>query len=219
MESLFSLRYQWILFIFVFLSAFAQAEEKLFIPFDDRAWKIGFEAQTQDEKLKELVLQNEEIEDWSELFTVQIFNGLPASTSEFVTALEKTFKKNLSPQESLQFKIMEKDPFNIFENSFISNTTTNNEYNIGRVIKGRNDLYYLQYSTKDERLFKQNQEAWIQRLKSAYLASVPHENQQGRWLSFTSKSVHDQGKLLNYPTGSRIVNKKKLHYGLSTPKD
>lgn len=211
--------------LFLLLSIFLQGEEKLFCPFDDRTWKIGFETQTSDEKITELILQNEDITQWNELFTVQIFKGLAFDVSNFMKALEKISKENLSPHDTLQFKILEKDPFNIVETAFILKQNqdfllANNEYNIGCVIKGENDLlYYLRYSSKDAELFKKNEEAWIKRFKLAYAAPVAHENQQGRWLVFTSTGVMDQTQPLLPQTEYQFIENKQVGYSLSLPKD
>lgn len=210
--------------LLIFLSNFVQGEEKLFFPLDDRTWQIGFEAKVEDEKLIELILQNEEITNWSELFTVQLFENFSLSAADFVTILERSSKDNLPSQEDLDFKIINKDPLNIFESSFIFNqnkenpTTANNEYNIGRVIKGKTTLYYLHYSTKDARLFKQNKEAWIQRFKLAYTASVPHENHKEKWITLSSKGIYENGKQWTYQVAYQFIENKNAGYSLSIPK-
>jgi hypothetical protein len=211
--------------LLLFPFAFLQGEEKLFCPFDDRTWKIGYEAQNGEEKITELILFNEDINHWNELFTIQIFEGVSLLPSELVTLLEKTAKKNLSAHETLQSKIVEKDPWNILETSFIFNREqnpsiiANDEYNIARVIKGKTALYYIRYSTKDAQLFKQNQEKWIQRFKLAYIAPTPQQNQRGRWLTFTLHGAFDQDKPLTLQKEYQSVNNREVGYSLSLPKD
>lgn len=127
-----------------------------------------------------------------------------------MSILEQFSKKNLPSHDTFQFKVIEKDPMLIIETSFIYDPSKNqnsmiatDEYNIGRVIKGEKDIYYLCYSNKEANLFKQNKDAWIKKFKQAYLAPGPRENREGRWFSFTSKSVYDQGKQLNYESKHR----------------
>ncbi len=211
--------------LLIFLNACLQGEEQLFCLFDDRAWQIGFEAEIQDEKITELILQNENIMNWNELFTVQLFLGFPLSASDFVTVLERSSKESLPTQEDLEFKIIEKDPLDIFESSFIFNqnqekaTIANNEYNVGRVIKGKTTLYYLRYSTKDVNLFKQNKDAWIKRLKLAYVASAPKENSQGKWMVFNSNGIYEEEKQLTHQNEYQFIDNQNAGYSLSLPKN
>lgn len=200
-------------------------EEKLFIPFDNRAWKIGFKNNSSDESIIEMILQNEDINNWQELFTVQRFKEISISAKEFVSLLEKRSRVMLPPNETLRFKILKPDPANIFESSFISNysnadpsTISNNEYNIGRVIKGKNALYYFRYSTKDADQFDKNLNQWIKKLEMAYIASTPQTNQGERWLAFTPKGVADQTLPLNYQTDYQFIENPQFPFGLSLPK-
>lgn len=201
-------------------------EEKVFCPFDDRTWDIGFEDQTENEKIIELILKDDNIAQWNELFTLQIFDHLPVSAAEFIAALEKASKENIPSSQTLQFNIIEKDPLNIFESSFIFNQNqkppefiNNSEYNIGRVIKGKTALYYLRYSTKDSHLFEQNKESWIKRFKLAYIAEKPQKQQQGKWISFTSSGVYEQGQQLNQQNDNQFIDSQKLGYSMTFPKN
>lgn len=211
--------------LWVVFAPLLQGEEKLFCPLDDRIWKIGFETQTDQEKIIELVLQNEEITNWNELFTIQKFEGVPVSASEFIAILEKTSKQNLPEHESLRFQFLKHQSTNIFESSFISDQSKNssfsvsNEYNIGRVLKGKSALYYLRYSTKDGKLFEQNKEAWADRLELAYVASQQRKDLPGRWFTFTAKGVYDQGEPLMFQSPYQFIENHKIGFSLSIPKD
>lgn len=207
------------------LSACLLGEEKLFCPFDNRPWKIGFEDQAKNEKIVELILKDDTIAQWKELFTLQIFDNLPISAAEFVNALEKSSKKNVPSSESLRFDLIEKDPLNIFESSFIfkqdknAPSASNDEYNIGRVLKGKTALYYIRYSTKDANLFKQNKEDWVKRFKLAYIAETHRDQQEGKWISFTSSGVYEQGEQLSHQTEYQFIDNQKLGFSMTLPKN
>jgi hypothetical protein len=211
--------------LLILLISCLQGEEKLFCPMDARTWKIGFQAQNENENIVELILQNDDINHWSELFTVQQFDNLPVSATEFVAILEKTSKENTLPHQTLRFQVLKPHAMHLFESSFISQQKenfalpVNDEYNIGRILEGKSTLYYLRYSAKDVRLFEQNKESWIERLKLAYVASEPRPNQQGRWFSFTSKQVYDQGQPLAFQSPYQFIENHEMGFGLSIPKN
>lgn len=217
---------RWIISCLLLLLVFSlQGEEKLFCPMDDRAWKIGFEAQNDTENIIELILQNDDINNWNELVTVQQFDNLPVSATEFIAILEKTSKNNLPSNQTLRFQILKPDSLHLFESSFISQRKehialpVNDEYNIGRILEGKSTLYYLRYSAKDAHLFEQNKAAWMERLKLAYVASEPRPNPQGRWFTFTSKQVYDQGQPLAFHSLYQFIENREMGFALSIPKN
>ena len=82
--TLISSFFKWLTCVSILLHLSLIGEEKLFCPFDDRIWEIGFQDQTENEKIVELVLANETIAHWNELFTLQIFNHLPIQRCEVI---------------------------------------------------------------------------------------------------------------------------------------
>jgi hypothetical protein len=53
----------------------------------------------------------------------------------------------------------------------------------------------------------------------AFEGSAPKENQEGRWLVFTSTGVYDGGKSLVPQTEYQFIENKKVGYSLSIPKE
>ena len=202
-------------------------KEKLFCPFDGRIWKIGFHEQTEDGTLIELLLQNEDISDWSELFTFQSFNDIPYSAREFISLLEQSSKKRLPENQKFRFKLIASDPINLFESSFIvdrskkdsSSLLAYDEYNVGRILRGKTTLYYLRYSTKHANLFEQNKEGWLERFELAYLASSARPDQLGHWLTFTPEGVFENQRKLVSHLSKRFISDSNIGYALSLPKD
>ncbi|WP_068468148.1 hypothetical protein [Candidatus Protochlamydia phocaeensis] len=202
------------------------AEEKLFCPFDERTWKIGFEELTSDQWLVEMILTNEEILNWNELFTVQKFEGLPISAEEFAKILHKTFKEHVSKGQELHFKEFDSS-LNIFESSFVSKNKNAlkqqdiayDEYNIGRLLKGESGLYFIRYSTKDGQTFEKNKQAWIDRLKQAYLAAEPKADQEGHWITFSQNGIYDGQKKLTFQAINQVIANQKAGFALSLPSE
>lgn len=163
---------------------------------------MGYRNANDDEILVELILENENINNWSELFTLERFDNLIVSAKDFVLALQRSVKKNPSINEVVRFQILEQKPNVILDNSFIAKrpltpeTINKDEYNIGCVLKGESTIYYCRYSCKNEQQFNKNKNDWIKRFSRAYIGTSPLMNQEGRWFTFTPTKVYDKNKLL-----------------------
>ncbi|MCE2982710.1 MAG: hypothetical protein LW832_03990 [Parachlamydia sp.] len=204
---------------------FAASEEKLLTPIDERNWKIGFQEYAYDQSLVEMVPKDQDILDWKELFTVQKFEDISMSAAEFAANLEKAFKKHITKDQKLVFERIEPKYLEIFESSFIykgqerpkDSLIAFDEYNIGRVLKGKKALYYVRYSAKDSETFQKNKEGWQERLKLIYLAPEQKSESQGNWLAFTNDEVLLNDKKLSYDSQSRLISNDKARFSLSVP--
>jgi hypothetical protein len=211
-----------VLFIFLALIATTQAEEKVFFTLDDRAWKIGFEDFSKDQTNVEMVLENETVLEWSELFSIQSFAGLEATAKEFAQTLEKTTqdKSVTAGNKEIGFKWVEQDPLDIVEMAFIAqDPKESDEYNIGRVIEGKENIYYLLYSSKDKQKFEESKQAWIERLKKAYVADEAKEGQTGEWFRFSGQNIYKGNKELPYDKSPKKVEDKTAGFTLTLPAD
>jgi len=218
-------------FLSVLFSCLLNGEESLFCPFDDRQWKIGFEDKAGQESITELILQNDDIASWQEMFTVQIIRNFPYTASDYITAVKKNLKEINIPVKT-QFNVIEPASLNIIEMNFISNENkdkskgknkpsikSDNEYNIGRAIKSQNDLYYIRYSSKNEDQFLRNKNDWINRFKAAHTSGDPQRTLEGRWLIFTPTGIFDQNKEMAYQPDYQFINNWKIGYSLPIPKN
>lgn len=213
--------------LFMMTSFAIQSEEKLFLPLDGRKWNIGYQAKNDEGSIIELILQNEEIQDWTELFTIQHFKNISISGEEYVKNLEKTSREKVKKPQSLKFQLIEADPVNLFESSFIFDRSDKkaysiigyDEFNLGRVLKGETDLYYIRYSTKDKELFEANKEDWVDRLALAYLASAPHPTQEGQWITLTSNGLYENKELMTLQSSKQFLSYPENGFNFTLPKD
>jgi hypothetical protein len=180
-------------------------EEKLFFPLDKREWKIGYQDAEGEESLIEFVLKDEDVRDWSELFTIQKFEGLPVTVKEFLYALQKSANKDFFPGQEIQVKVLEPSSLNILEMSFFPNKSQkepgsdSSEYNIGRILSGKGTLYYIRYSSKDKATYEKNKQEWIERLKSAYLTESPSTSKnKGHWFILSHDGIFEGSEKMEY---------------------
>ncbi len=211
-------------FIFLLWGACLVGAETLFCPFDIREWKIGFEDQSEGEKIIELVLKDDTIINWKELFTVQIFDHVSMDGNGFLKALEEATKKELPSPKNLRFNVLDAEK-NIFESSFLfsqeakENELDNDEFNIGRILKGKTAIYYIRYSAKEQNLFNENKNNWVQRLKEAYLSDQVKDTQMGKGLIITPSKILMDGKELVFQDDYQFIEEEKMGYAMTLPKD
>lgn len=221
---------RWYLVAYLLISSFffpLSGQEKLFVPFDDRNWQIGFQEYADEQSIVEMILKGEDILSWKELFTVQKFDGINLSASDFAKNLEEAFKEHLTTYQDLILNHFEPANLNIFESSFVlkgeGESKTQNiaydEYNLGRVLKGQTAIYYVRYSAKDKQIFDKNKPAWLERFKSMYLAKEALPEQQGQWFTFTDEGVFQGDKKLAYESSNRVVTNEEAGFSLSLPKE
>lgn len=212
-----------IFYLISFVNFNIESSEKLFFKLDGRTWKIGFENQDENQSITELILQDENILNWSELFTIQTFSGLNVSADELSETIEKLFKDKITDEVKNRIHFERKDDrsLNIIENSFINKNSSKNlnqsEFNIGRILKGKDTIYYIRYSTKSEEQFKESQERWIKKFKEAFISDDLVKGKDGHWFIFTDNKIFEGQKPLTYkPTIGTLVDEKG-GYVLSLP--
>ncbi|MBA3722605.1 MAG: hypothetical protein H0W88_09420 [Parachlamydiaceae bacterium] len=204
------------------------SKDTLLFSLDDKKWKIGYQASTKDFTIFELIPKDESINDWDELYTIQSFDELNATEQEFVNSLEKvsTESSTLSSGKKNIFKLIEGDPSYIVENFFVIDSSKENvkpelnEYNIGRIIKGKDVLYYVRYTTHSKELFDQNKEKWIQRLKNiSSIALTSEETQKGKEFSLLNGQIYEGSNKLEYLQEMTPINDEKGGFSMTLPSD
>jgi hypothetical protein len=215
-----------LLFTFLLpLLSFAE-EEKLFCILDDREWKIGYQEHDVESSLTELVPSSQNILTWTEMFTVQVFRDKDLTDELFMAAFKVALKQHTPEHQELIYHVYDPE-LHILETSFVAKEEKesevrrimHNEFNIGRILKGNQSLYYIRYSATDAKTFEQNKEAWIARLKQAYTASDAKENQQGAWFTFSSEGVEKNSTLLPYQPEEVTYIDTKAGYTIGLPQD
>lgn len=193
-----------------------QAEEKLFFQLDPQEWKIGFQTSEQDQTTVEMIHHNEDINSWKELFTIQKFDNISASADQFINEMSKVIAP-YTKEYDLHFKKIESPEFGLFELSFKPKDDTSKdlpEYNVGRVLNGKNAIYEIRYSHRDEAIYKAERSKWIEKLKNIY---VGDEAKEGQWLIFTEEGIYDNHKALPYEVEKERIVDTKAGFSLALP--
>lgn len=130
--------------------------------FDGRVWKQGFTQETpkDGQRITEWVLQNESVEDWSELIT-DFFFQLPANVvSEKVV---QVYFNSMNATGKVKRVISSAPTEIIYE--FRAGSGAAQEFGIHRIFMGKAGLHNVQHATKNAEDFEKNKDAWVKELK------------------------------------------------------
>ena len=125
---------------------------------DKRSWKLSSIVKDKDLVTNEYMLEEEEIENWSELFTITaIFDNY--SPFEFYEDLIASYQASCEP-EGFQYKTLKKDDNSITYEFFCDASkfcssekceplVYSDEKEVGKIIKAENgNLIYIRYTTR-----------------------------------------------------------------------
>jgi hypothetical protein len=91
--------------LFAVLSASPAAaelvNENLLVPLPE-GYKVGFQTRKNNMDMQEMVPTNETVDNWTEMVTVQIFNGLKALPGEFRRGLDLRWRANCPSTNAAQ---------------------------------------------------------------------------------------------------------------------
>lgn len=135
--------------------------EKLQLKFDERKWELGYNAQDENQGLREYVLRGETVKNWGELVTAQAFFGLQAKANAEGYASNMIMElKKICPD--LMWKALKESPDDILMEWEVKNCQGQaDQYEIDRIISGENAVYVIHYATKRVPISPEMREKWI----------------------------------------------------------
>jgi hypothetical protein len=141
--------------------------------FDPKEWTVGNQGSDQDRRLIEFVRPGEKIDNWKELFSIQVFrkpdkpdpiDALVARAHAGTAKLCPSFMQNVIaqgfPDETEEASI-------IYEWKIKKCPPHADQHEVRKIIYGRLTIFSLAYVEKTEELAPEKREKWIRALKDA----------------------------------------------------
>lgn len=158
-----------VFFIFTVLMVFtstARAEETVKAVFDEKQWKLGFENYNPEKKamIKEFVPEGESVEAWSELITLQFFEGLQnkITVAQFLQKVQGGLQKACPDVKWSTVSEEEKEA--VYRWSIQGCSGQPDQTEITKVVAGQEGMHIWHYAAKDSKLDLKKQKEWIDRL-------------------------------------------------------
>lgn len=119
------------------------------IPFDKdgRKWKEGYQQTFPDKSIVEYVLSTENVNNWSELVTVQMFSDVPDNATEFYDRFMKLLKENVGA--NLHMNEISKTPNSVLGEWWIKGSGAGDQHELVRIFKTGNDIVVAHYVIKN----------------------------------------------------------------------
>lgn len=137
--------------------------------FDERTWKIGNQGQSEQGPMAEFVLENETVENWSELVTVQMYPGLQTKTmpADFAYMARKELLKICPSVDWRLVSVSQSEA--TYEWSVSGCAAQPDQMEIVRVVRGELGVHLIHYAVKKPAIADEQRLKWIERLGRAKL--------------------------------------------------
>lgn len=134
--------------------------------FDEREWKVAYQAGNEKRFLSEWVMNNESLEDWSELLVAQTQYG-DLAVKTLKAAFEKRLAEACPSMRSITVSEDESSILWIWMHDGCHGQPAQRE--VRKFMKGSDGLYSLAYSVKETSFSKENYATWIKIISAAKL--------------------------------------------------
>ena len=142
--------------------------EKPLLVFDERKWKLGYQDAKQNQVIAEFVLENETVENWTELVTAQLFIGLRSEPRYFAEYVKKKTKDTCP---STVWKTISEQPEDIlYEWSVSGCKDIPDQSEIARTHLGRDGLHVIHYAIKLGEMPEDKRQVWTKNLETTQFA-------------------------------------------------
>jgi hypothetical protein len=144
-------------------------EEQVIVNFDQRKWRLANDAEKGGQRVKEFVLPEETVDNWTELVTLQVFSGAQKRTTaeEMVLGLKQ---QQLSECPKGMWKTIRSDNDGIFfEWQTVDCHGWDNQYEVAKVIRGRTAIHRVAYTNRKLPVSEATRLQWIDLIGKASL--------------------------------------------------
>jgi|HubBroStandDraft_4_1064222.scaffolds.fasta_scaffold749658_1 hypothetical protein len=130
-------------------------------------WKAAFASERRGRTLAEFVPQDESIDNWSRLLTVQFIEQQGLSPMESMAQLRATMQSRC-PRSS--WKIVQQDSTSVlYEWSIAGCGSNSDQHEIARLLKGNDGIQRIAFTRKGAELEPSEREQWIKTFSEAYV--------------------------------------------------
>ncbi len=151
---------------FVSLAPFARAQEIVEAVFDERSWQLGSENYNQEKKamVKVYAPEGQTMENWSELVTLQLFEGLQTRVTidQFLQKMQGALKAVCPSMKWMTVSNSENEA--VYSWSVEGCSGQPDQTEITRVVAGQEGMHVWHYAVRDSQLAADKKQEWIDRL-------------------------------------------------------
>lgn len=154
-------------------------QESLIFGFNVNEWTVGNQTSDQNQRVIEFVRPSENINNWTELLTSQVFRRPtnPESIDSFVTNIHAENKKLCPGGFSMNIiarglKTNTEEASIIYEWEIKNCLPHANQHEVATIIYGKFSIFRLAYVERTDRLATEKRQKWIKHLKGARVMAI-----------------------------------------------
>ena len=129
------------------LQAQVQSVKSEVLKVDGRDWKLGHEAKEDGRLIREYVLENENVNNWTELFSIQQFSDIPISPQEFFKLFVDGLKLAV-PQNKVESRVVSESPDALLGEWWVLDKSANDQHEWIKIFKQGDEMLIVRYTTK-----------------------------------------------------------------------
>src|SRR5438067_4808716 len=155
------------LVLLVFLSACATTLETVHVAADNRGWKLGSGTNRPGATLKEFIPANEDISNWSRMFTIQFLEGEQRSPATVMDLLRSQMRARCP---DAKWSVVAQDTASLTYEWSISNCPGQTDQDeVARLLKGNDGVHRIAYVRKTPQLEPTERDVWLKALEQSYV--------------------------------------------------
>ena len=163
--------HNWILLVLgvvFFSSCMSIPIETVYIPNSPSGWKVGHANDVPGKgSITEFVRESENIQNWTQLVTIQFLEKHYIDARVFMAGLQQTMR-NRCPD--VDWKVLEETVTDVlYEWSVSDCSEAQTQHEIARLLEGNEGLHRVAYTEKSSEIDSAVRMQWIDLLKSAYV--------------------------------------------------
>ncbi len=126
---------------------------------DGRQWREEIHDERPDRSIREYVLDKENTQNWTEMFTLQYFHDVPETPQKFFEDFIRHLKETIQPHQ-LTYKVISQDKNSLLGEWKIKEGGPIDQMELVRIMKQGEDLVLIHYVTKNVNMKKAIRSTW-----------------------------------------------------------
>jgi hypothetical protein len=149
------------------IGACATTLETVYVPADNRGWKVGSGSNRPGATLVEFVPTTESIGNWSRMFTIQFLEGEKRTPNTVMKALETQMRARCP---NAKWGVVSEDSTSVTYEWAISGCSGHpDQHEVSRLLKGNDGVHRIAYVRKTNQLEGNERDTWLKAFANAYV--------------------------------------------------
>ena len=153
--------------LLVLLSACATTLETVYVPAENKGWKVGSGSNRAGGTLMEFIPTTESIGNWSRMFTIQFLEGERGSPNTVMKTLESQMRARCP---GAKWRVVNQDSTSVtYEWSLSGCAGHSDQHEVARLLKGNDGVHRIAYVRKTPQLDAAERSTWLRAFANAYV--------------------------------------------------